>query len=111
MRDDRLRLDKWLWFARFFKSRSSAQKAVEAGFVRVNSIRILDCAHPLKPGDVLTINQPAGVRVVEVAALGERRGPAAEAAALYLDMTPAPPAKTDPPAIAAHAATRVRRMI
>ena len=84
---DKARLDVWLWRARFFKTRTRAAKAV-AGGLRVNGARTEKPATGVKPGDVLTFSQGAAVRVIEVAALGERRGPATEAQALYVDLAP-----------------------
>jgi ribosome-associated heat shock protein Hsp15 len=79
----RLRLDKWLWHARFFRTRTLAAGQVAAGHVRVNGARVVKPAQAVGPGDVLTFAQGARVRVVRIAALGARRGPAAEAQALY----------------------------
>ncbi len=81
----KLRLDKWLWHARFFKTRSLAAKQVSGGHVRVNGERVQKTAFAVGPGDVLTFAQGRRIRVVEIRAIGERRGPAAEAEALYLD--------------------------
>ena len=81
-----IRLDKWLWQARFFKSRSLSAGLVEQGGVRVNGQRIVKPAHALRAGDVLTFAQGAQIRVVRVRAPGARRGPAAEAQALYDDL-------------------------
>ena len=86
----RQRLDKWLWQARFFKTRTLAAKVVTGSGVRVNGERITKPAHGVTPGDSLTFGQGDRVRVVEVAGLGARRGPAAEAQALYVDHTPPP---------------------
>ena len=86
-----LRLDKWLWYARFFKSRSLASKVCEAGKVRVDGARISKSHHQLRPGAVLTFPQGRHIRVVKVLALGTRRGPAAEAQALYEDLKPPEP--------------------
>jgi len=86
----KLRLDKWLWQARFFKTRSLAAKQVSGGHVRVNGTRAGKPAHSVSPGDVLTFVQAREIRVVEIAALGERRGPAPEAQALYIDRTEKP---------------------
>ena len=85
----RLRLDKWLWHARFFKTRSLAARVVGEGRVRVNGERVEKPALGVRAGDVLTFPQGRAVRVVAILALGERRGPAAEAAALYDDRSPA----------------------
>jgi ribosome-associated heat shock protein Hsp15 len=81
-------LDKWLWQARFFKSRSLAAEVIEAGSVRVNGTRISRPGRDVSAGDVLTFAQGARIRVVRILALGERRGPAAEAQAMYLDLDP-----------------------
>ncbi|WP_171174501.1 RNA-binding S4 domain-containing protein [Ruegeria sp. HKCCD8929] len=83
----KLRIDKWLWHARFFKTRSLAAKQVSGGHVRVNSNRVLKPAQTVGPGDVLTFAQGRQVRVVRINALGERRGPAPEAQTLYTDLT------------------------
>jgi ribosome-associated heat shock protein Hsp15 len=83
MREDRQRLDKWLWFARFAKSRTLAAKLVADGFVRVNGERVDNAAKPLALGDVITVAAAHVTAVVRVRALGERRGPALEARMLY----------------------------
>ena len=83
----KLRIDKWLWQARFFKTRSLAAKQVGGGHVRVNGNRVLKPAHAVGPGDVLTFAQGRVIRVVRIEALGERRGPAPEAQTLYTDLT------------------------
>ena len=85
---EKLRLDKWLWQARFFKTRSLAAKEVSAGHVRVNGTRVSKPAHQVGAEDVLTFPQARVIRVVRILALGTRRGPAPEAQALYEDMTP-----------------------
>ncbi|MSO71274.1 MAG: RNA-binding S4 domain-containing protein [Alphaproteobacteria bacterium] len=91
MAEDALRLDKWLWFARFCKSRSLATKLCRAGHVRLNR-QAVEKSHALvRKGDVLTFAQGDRVRVIEVLELGTRRGPAAEAQALYADRAPKPP--------------------
>ena len=87
---DTMRVDKWLWHARFAKTRSVAAGLVKAG-VRVNGTRIAKPAAQVGPGDVLTFAIGARVRVVKVLGLGTRRGPAPEAQALYDDMSPPPP--------------------
>ncbi len=81
----KLRLDKWLYHARFFKSRSLAAAAVEGG-IRVNGTRVTKPARTVSSGDTLTFAQARRVRVVRIAALGHRRGPAPEAQALYEDL-------------------------
>lgn len=85
-----IRLDKWLWFARFFKTRSLAARQVSEGGVRVNGQRVSKPSASIRPGDVLTFAQGRAIRVVEVRAAGERRGPAPEAQALYEDRSPPP---------------------
>ena len=81
------RIDKWMWQARFFKSRSLATKLVSGGHVRLNGNRVLKPAQAVAPGDVLTFPQGGNIRVVRIEVLGERRGPAPEAQTLYFDMT------------------------
>jgi ribosome-associated heat shock protein Hsp15 len=83
-----IRLDKWLWQARFCKSRTLAAALVAEGRVRVNSERVTRPARAIGPGDVLTFPQGGAIRVVRVLAAGERRGPAAEAQGLYEDLSP-----------------------
>jgi ribosome-associated heat shock protein Hsp15 len=92
----KLRLDKWLWQARFFKTRSLAAKEVSAGHVRVNGTRVGKPARTVSPGDVLTFVQAREIRVVRIEALGERRGPAPEAQALYTDLSEKPDPATTP---------------
>lgn len=79
----RERLDKWLWRARFFKTRTVAAAAVSGGKVRVNAERQLKPGYAVKCGDALTIARAGEVFVVRIEGLGERRGPAAEAQTLY----------------------------
>jgi ribosome-associated heat shock protein Hsp15 len=86
MREDRQRLDKWLWFARFAKTRTLAAKLVTSGFVRVNGQRIDSAAKAVAVGDVITIALSRTTLVVRVEGLGERRGPAPEARQLYIDL-------------------------
>ncbi|MDO6726313.1 MAG: RNA-binding S4 domain-containing protein [Cognatishimia sp.] len=83
----KLRIDKWLWHARFFKTRTLAAKVVSGGHVRVNGSKIAKPSYSISPDDVLTFPQAKDVRVVRVQAMGERRGPAPEAQQLYFDMT------------------------
>ncbi|MCP3971088.1 MAG: RNA-binding S4 domain-containing protein [Rhodobacteraceae bacterium] len=85
-----IRIDKWLWYARFLKTRGLASKLVAGGHVRVNSGRVSKPSHGIGQGDTLTFPQGRQIRVVRVAALGTRRGPAPEAQALYQDLTPPP---------------------
>lgn len=82
-----VRIDLWLWYARFFKSRSLAARAVKGSRMRLNRQVIKKVSQPLRVGDVLTIPWNGEIRVIEIAALGERRGPASEARQLYHDRT------------------------
>ena len=80
--DDRVRLDKWLWAARFFKTRALASEAIGGGRVQVNGDRAKR-ARPLQVGDEIRVRLGPYEHFVVVRALSGRRGPAAEAATLY----------------------------
>jgi ribosome-associated heat shock protein Hsp15 len=80
--DGRVRLDKWLWAARFFKTRSMASEAVAGGKVQVNGDRAKR-ARPLQVGDEIRVRQGPYEHLVVVRALSGRRGPASAAAELY----------------------------
>jgi len=82
--DERTRVDKWLWAARFYKTRSIAADAVEGGKVLVNGARVKP-AKALKPGDELLVRVPGADYTIRVVALSDRRGPATEAAKLYAE--------------------------
>ena len=84
----KIRLDKWLWQARFFKTRTLAGKVCKGNKVRINGAHAAKASAAIKPGDVLTFPQATDIRVVKMLAAGERRGPASEAQTLYEDMTP-----------------------
>ena len=90
----KVRLDKWLWFARFAKSRAQAQELIARGQVHRNGARVEKAATEIEPGDVLAIVLGPIRRTVTVAAIGERRGPASEAQALYAE--PEPPVRLPP---------------
>lgn len=92
-----LRIDKWLWHARFFKTRTLAAKVVGAGGVRLNGVHVKKPSVTVRVGDTLTFPQARDIRVARVLALGERRGPAPEAALLYEDLTPAKPVEPTSP--------------
>jgi ribosome-associated heat shock protein Hsp15 len=77
------RLDKWLFHARFYRTRALAQAATAAGRVRLNGVRVEKPGHALKPGDILTLGKAGQVVAVRVLALAERRGPPSEARTLY----------------------------
>lgn len=88
MTGDTLRLDKWLWFARFVRTRSLATRLVIDGRMRVNGALTQKAHYAVKAGDVLTFPLGLHIRVIKVVALGQRRGPAAEAQSLYEDLDP-----------------------
>jgi len=90
----KIRLDKWLWHARFFKTRSLAGKICNGGKVRINGTHAAKASSMVKPGDILTFQQANDIKVIKVLASGERRGPAPEAQSLYEDLTP-PKAKAE----------------
>jgi len=77
------RLDQWLWFARFVKSRSLAARLCAAGAVVVNGFPVKKANHLVRIGDIVVLPQGGWQRTVRVSALGLRRGPAAEARLLY----------------------------
>lgn len=85
------RLDKWLWFIRVIKTRTQAAGLVTDGKVRVNAQRVEKPSQSLKPGDVVTVTVRGHVRVLRVLQPGTRRGPPAEAQALYEEMQHIPP--------------------
>jgi ribosome-associated heat shock protein Hsp15 len=104
-----LRVDKWLWFARFFKSRTLAARHCAAGHVRINGTRVVKAHAPVVPGDVLIFaTGSARIHVVRVLALGTRRGPAPEARTLYLDLEP--PVAREPASAGQGAAAGPRRV-
>jgi len=80
--DSRIRIDKWLWAARFFKTRSQAKEAIEGGKVHCEGQRV-KVSREVRPGMVLTIRQGFDEKIVEVKALSEVRGPATQAQQLY----------------------------
>ena len=86
-----IRIDKWLFQARFLKSRGLAADLIAEGRLRVNGQPTDKPARAVGPGDVLTFALHGRVRVVRIIDLGERRGPATEAQALYEDLAPATP--------------------
>ena len=93
----RLRIDKWLWYARVTKSRSLAQKLAASGHVRLNKERVAGAAQQVRIGDVLTIALERRVLVLRILVLGTRRGPASEARLLYEDMSPPPERRAERP--------------
>jgi ribosome-associated heat shock protein Hsp15 len=92
--EPKLRLDKWLWQARLFKTRADAAACVEDGHLRLNSQHCHKPGHGVAVGDTLTFPHGATIRVIRITALGHRRGPAVEAQTLYVDLVaraPKPP--------------------
>jgi ribosome-associated heat shock protein Hsp15 len=84
------RLDKWLWCARFLRSRSACADLAAEGSIRINRQPTAKPHAKLRVGDVLTFPVHGGVRVVRISGLAVRRGPAAAAKLLYVDMTDLP---------------------
>jgi ribosome-associated heat shock protein Hsp15 len=87
-----VRIDKWLWFARFCKTRSQAQRLVEGGMITING-RMIDKSSGVAPGDEIILPRGPGseaqaIRRLRVVALGERRGPASDARQLYEELIP-----------------------
>lgn len=85
--EEGLRLDKWLWHARFIRNREFAAHLVAARRLRLNDQLVTRTHQLVRPGDVLTFTEPSRLRVLRVQALGERRGPAIEARQLYEELT------------------------
>lgn len=81
-----LRLDKYLWHARFFKSRTQAADFIASGRLRLDGVSVSKANQLVRAGSVLTFPLGPRIRVVRVLALGIRRGPPAEARALYEDL-------------------------
>ncbi|GGO92624.1 RNA-binding S4 domain-containing protein [Stakelama pacifica] len=84
----RMRIDRFLWWARVTKSRSIAQKMAESGTMRLDGRRI-DRAHAqVRPGSIIAFARDGSVRILRVEALPVRRGPPAEAATLFTELIP-----------------------
>ena len=90
--ETKVRLDKWLWYARFFKTRALASRAISNGRFRLDGDLMSKPHRQANCGQVLTFSQGARIRVVRIKALGLRRGPAKEAALLFDDLAPIVPA-------------------
>lgn len=91
VQSEKIRLDKWLWHARFFKTRSLAAKVVSAGGCRVDGQPVSKTSFALAAGMTVTFPQNDHVRVIRMLSAGHRRGPASEAQALYEDLDPPKP--------------------
>ena len=83
---DKVRIDKWLWWARFFKTRSLSAKKISNGAVRVNSCRVLKPSAEITLNDVLTLKQGKVVRVIRVVSLGQKREKYEIAKEMYEDI-------------------------
>jgi ribosome-associated heat shock protein Hsp15 len=88
---DTLRVDKWLWFARFARTRTSAAKIVTEARFRVNGQPTDKAHYAIRPGDVLTFALGPHIRIIKILALAARRGGAPEARLLYEDLDPPKP--------------------
>lgn len=84
-------MDKWLWQARFFKTRSLATKLVKSGKLRLNGVLISKPSRGVEVEDILTFPKEMEIRVIKICDLGQRRGPASEAQRLYQDLAPVEP--------------------
>jgi ribosome-associated heat shock protein Hsp15 len=102
------RLDRFLFFSRAVKSRTLAQKIIEAGAVRVNSERSIRTDLKVGAGDVLTMALHGRIVVWRILDCGTRRGPASEAQALYEDISPPNLPRADPSAYATAIAERMK---
>ena len=87
---DKVRVDKWLWAARMYKTRSMSGDACSAGHVQING-ELAKASRSLFVGDTVHALTPGGSRELEVIALADKRGPAQLAQSLYIDHTPPPP--------------------
>ena len=83
MTGERIRIDKWLWHARFYRSRAQAQQAAASGLLRLNGLRVEKASAGVRPGDILTLPRGREVFAVRIEAVALRRGPSAEARTLY----------------------------
>jgi ribosome-associated heat shock protein Hsp15 len=90
LRDDRQRIDRWLWHARIVRTRALAASLAASGHVRVNGQRVSTPGRAIRIGDVLTVALPGAVKVLKVASFSARRGGASDAARLYSDLSPPP---------------------
>jgi len=84
----RRRLDQWLWFARFAKSRSLAARICTAGTLTLNGVSVRKANHAIRIGDIIVLPQGFLLRTIRVKELGARRGPSSEARLLYEQAAP-----------------------
>jgi len=96
---DAQRIDRWLWCARFFKTRSLASKFISDSNMRVSrgeiTMRAEKPSFMIRPGDTLVFNKRDRLKIIEIAGCALRRGPASEARTLYNDLSPPPPPKQE----------------
>ena len=97
MTHDAIRIDRWLWYARMFKSRTKASRLCREGRIRVDGRVIRKADHRVTPGSVLTVPTARDIRVVRVLSVGIRRGPPAEARSLYETIPPGGAPETGAP--------------
>ena len=90
------RIDKWLWHARFARTRAAAQRLALSGHVRLNREKVKAASRLVRPGDVLTLAVGSGVRVLRVVGIADRRGSFQEAQRLYDERGTAPNSYSDP---------------
>jgi ribosome-associated heat shock protein Hsp15 len=83
----RIRIDKWLWHARFYRSRVQAQTAAASGLIRLNGVRVEKASAGVQPGDILTVPRGREILAVRIEAVAERRGGTTEAQKLYTVMS------------------------
>lgn len=94
--ETKVRVDKWLWATRKYKTRTLAGKACDSGNVRING-DIAKASSKVKIGDIVKALTPGGPKILQVLALAEKRGPASFAVTLYEDQTPEQPKEIAPP--------------
>ncbi len=82
-----VRIDKWLWHARFYRTRALAQHAAGSGMIRLNGTRVRKPSVTVRPGDILTLPRGGQVLAVQIELLALKRGPAHEAQSLYRVLT------------------------
>ncbi len=102
---DSIRIDRWLFAARIFKSRSLSTQGCVGGKVHRNGSAVKP-SHPLRVGDELRVQSRRGLRILKVTALAERRLPASLAVELYEDRSPPPPPREERPVPRPHGAGR-----
>lgn len=83
---DRQRIDKWLWHARLVRTRGAAAALTNAGYVRVNGVRVQAPGRTVRRGDVITVAFDRRVRMIRITAFAERRGPPSAGAGLYEEL-------------------------